>query len=476
MNADFKGYVGRRLRDYRYISEPEKDLVRAADLYALSGQYRLVYIKDRSMVIYGCSVNTSFGAAKVSIRSVGEEVPHGLATILECGDGERRRRNSLFSFDKETGKWMSDPYFREYCNLGNVLDALSGALRELGISSGDRLIVADMAFREPPLGYALQSMAAEVHFLDGDRDNVNLNKRIDIPEAFRDAKVGVQPPMDTLLNLKNNDMVYVPLQPRTLESCFFGEFCWKDVLGELAAPSGADVDVCGIPCRAVSLRPYIDAYGNVFISVFSVVDSRYRTCIVAGPGVGCAGKAAAMPSTGPARSGKPEAVSPPRPEGRTPGQAPAGKCYIIDTNVFINAPDIIGKIGRKSLVVLSCTVIDELDKKKRDFGRSGDTEKSENLRTAVRFLTGRAAKEYRIKYEPADMSLLPIDYQDAGSPDNRILSVAMKYKSMGMKPVMLTSDGLFRAKCKSIDIDTVSLQDFLKGQKKQKQNPDGRPE
>lgn len=38
--------------------------------------------------------------------------------------------------------------------------------------------------------------------------------------------------------------------------------------------------------------------------------------------------------------------------------------YIIDTNVFVNCPDIISKIDEKFLVVLSAKVIDELDKLK----------------------------------------------------------------------------------------------------------------
>ena len=38
--------------------------------------------------------------------------------------------------------------------------------------------------------------------------------------------------------------------------------------------------------------------------------------------------------------------------------------YIIDTNVFVNCPDIISKIDEQYMVVLSAKVIDELDKLK----------------------------------------------------------------------------------------------------------------
>lgn len=38
--------------------------------------------------------------------------------------------------------------------------------------------------------------------------------------------------------------------------------------------------------------------------------------------------------------------------------------YIIDTNVFVNCPDIISKIDEHYQVVMSAKVIDELDKLK----------------------------------------------------------------------------------------------------------------
>ena len=61
--------------------------------------------------------------------------------------------------------------------------------------------------------------------------------------------------------------------------------------------------------------------------------------------------------------------------------------------------------------------------------------------------------------ELSNASLLPNDL-DKRSPDNLILSVALKYKSEN--PIILTSDNGLQLKSKALGITTISLRDFLK--------------
>ena len=127
--------------------------------------------------------------------------------------------------------------------------------------------------------------------------------------------------------------------------------------------------------------------------------------------------------------------------------------YIIDTNVFINNPDIISKIDKKYPVILSAKVTDELDKMKI---KLTDQDK-QNAEKALRILNNENSRE--IIYEFSDVSLLPDDF-DKRSPDNMILSVALKYKTEN--PIMLTSDNGLQLKSKILGITTISLNNFLK--------------
>ena len=128
--------------------------------------------------------------------------------------------------------------------------------------------------------------------------------------------------------------------------------------------------------------------------------------------------------------------------------------YIIDTNVFVNCPDIISKIDEKYMVVLSAKVIDELDKLKI---KMNVTER-QNVEKALRNIN-RAMDKRVIKMELSNAELLPNDFNKK-SPDNNILTVALKYKNEN--PILLTSDNGLQVKAKGLGIATISLKDFLK--------------
>ena len=127
--------------------------------------------------------------------------------------------------------------------------------------------------------------------------------------------------------------------------------------------------------------------------------------------------------------------------------------YIIDTNVFVNCPDIITRIEKKYPVILSAKVTDELDKMKIKLDERG----KQNAEKALRLLNSEMTHE--VLYEFADVSLLPDDF-DKRSPDNMILSVALKYKDEN--PIMLTSDNGLQLKSKILGISTISLKKFLR--------------
>lgn len=126
--------------------------------------------------------------------------------------------------------------------------------------------------------------------------------------------------------------------------------------------------------------------------------------------------------------------------------------YVIDTNVFVNCPYILSKIDVKHPIILSAKVVDELDKM---IIKLSEQEKK-SAEKALRLLN--QDRRHNIIFQSADLSLLPTDF-DKRSPDNMILSVALKYKDEN--PIMLTSDNGLQLKCKSQGIATISLKDFL---------------
>jgi rRNA-processing protein FCF1 len=128
--------------------------------------------------------------------------------------------------------------------------------------------------------------------------------------------------------------------------------------------------------------------------------------------------------------------------------------YIIDTNVFVDYPDILSKIDNKYQVIFSAKVIDELDYLKISLSE----EQKKNVQQALKLINGSLDKT-NVTMETADLSLLPNDFNKK-SPDNFILSVALKHKQEN--PIMLTSDNGLQIKAKGLGITTITLKDFLK--------------
>ena len=128
--------------------------------------------------------------------------------------------------------------------------------------------------------------------------------------------------------------------------------------------------------------------------------------------------------------------------------------YIIDTNVFVNCPDIISKIDSKYDIVLSAKVIDELDKLKIKL----NNEEKRNVETALR-LINKAMDKDNVSMELSDLNLLPEDFSRK-SPDNNILTVALKFKEEN--PILVTSDNGLQVKAKGLKIATITLKELLK--------------
>lgn len=127
--------------------------------------------------------------------------------------------------------------------------------------------------------------------------------------------------------------------------------------------------------------------------------------------------------------------------------------YVIDTNVFVNCPDIISRIDRQYPIIMAAKVVDELDKMKIKLDAKG----KQNAENAIRSIN-RQMEQRDIRMELADVSLLPEDF-DKRSPDNMILSVALKYKYGN--PILLTSDNGLQLKAKGLGLTTISLKTFL---------------
>lgn len=126
--------------------------------------------------------------------------------------------------------------------------------------------------------------------------------------------------------------------------------------------------------------------------------------------------------------------------------------YVVDTNVFVDCPDIISKLGGAKTII-PAKVLEELDKLKLN-----PNVDKKNLNQAAKNIHSAFEKK-KSRMESADLTLLPKDF-DSKNPDCMILAVALKYKDQNV--VLLTSDNILQSRASGLGIKAISLKEFIK--------------
>lgn len=130
----------------------------------------------------------------------------------------------------------------------------------------------------------------------------------------------------------------------------------------------------------------------------------------------------------------------------------AKKVYylIIDTNGFINDPEIFEKIATKNKIVVAARVLDELDSLKTKPNLKKIASK------AIREIFANRNKN--IHRAKANLKLLPPDFNKR-SADNIILATALIYKDRN--GVLISDDKGLLEKAKNVEMATLTYSEFL---------------
>ena len=133
------------------------------------------------------------------------------------------------------------------------------------------------------------------------------------------------------------------------------------------------------------------------------------------------------------------------------------KYFIIDTNAFIDQPDILSCFDENDVVVLPITVEQELEYRTSDINTKYSAEKA--LEEIVN------NREYLV-FEESDQVLLSEDFFknfaenfNNANNDNKILTIALKYKEQNA--TLISSDNrLVKIKASFVGVNGLTLKEF----------------
>lgn len=130
--------------------------------------------------------------------------------------------------------------------------------------------------------------------------------------------------------------------------------------------------------------------------------------------------------------------------------------YVIDTNIFLQQPEIMSIIGNDYKIIIPATVITEIDFHKND----NDAKVQKAARRSLRYINEALSFPNNISSEQFDKHFMPTDL-DCRNNDDKILAIAFKMAKIGLNPIVMSSDIGIHAKAKAHDITSISLEDFL---------------
>lgn len=275
-NKLYVNYLEAKLSRPDFISPMEMDGVSVLDKYPDIGDFALVSISVKSFFIYSYTVKVLNGKKCFTISRM-TDYKHEPKSILEDTDESFIDKiNNAYFRNPSTGEITLDAsYEKDIPKIGKINDALNAALQGVSEIKGIPVFLKEKDKKEGDgdsgVGYAqnnalmyhLQRVSGHVVRKVQKSERANIIGRLYIPDELMSSKVNIRPndlAVGNLLSKSPKVQVYVPLDDNTLDSVFYENTTWRQIIGSEIP----DCEMSGVQIKIVKLCFIIDGYQNVF--------------------------------------------------------------------------------------------------------------------------------------------------------------------------------------------------------------------
>ena len=386
MKVNYKEYLQDRLSGQDPEFSLGEFLVRKAISVGAKGKFRLLHLTSNIMYLYECETNDEGNMFRIkkhymhkhTITSDNKYIEYVLSILPEEKD------QSL------------------YVAFGNTFSVNKSIIME-----------------------SLKNKAASVIVLQKDIA-CNRSLKCIFPDIIFE-QIHTQPPIGLIDCINGSKPIYVPLTVECLDSTFWGQFKWRDIIPN----EECDCKIADVDCKSLTIKLEVDGFQNIFGKIEDCQKHRKYILLHETQNVTVT------------EIGEQENQSPR--DRKMSNEAQKYEYFMPDTNVLINDPDILtffshqkGKKLRIPLMVY------------REINTFKDT--------SGHYLQKKAEKVYRIinkvtsldssmieKVEKKDIYQLPRECQLKFGPDDCIIALAIKYKLRGDSICLITEDNGMRA-------------------------------
>ena len=234
-------------------------------LYDIKGTFLFLQFNLNDCYLYECETDSS----RFRIKSYNIYC-HKLCKIFSEELDKREVDKFSLAYFRQDGKYVYDEYYSQLSvELAEHNKALQQALSELPNNWKCSSLYIDGDYCDiPSVVYALQRNAAEIISMKLDKPlSIDNNKVLKcwFPDVVK-GKIKTDNNVTFLDCLKEPQTVFVPLDDNSLDSFFYNEIKWRDILPNF----NKDCEIAGVECKTIMLKTKVDGFQNVFCRVTDI--------------------------------------------------------------------------------------------------------------------------------------------------------------------------------------------------------------
>lgn len=243
------------------IFKGETVVRKAIGSYGIKGVFLLLQLNSDDCYLYECETDDEGSRFRIKSYDI---YRHKLGKIFGEKLDKRKLDKYSLAYFKQDGKYIYDEYYNKLSlELAEHNKAIQQALCELPDRWKCASLFIDGDYCEiPSVVYALQRNTTEIISMKLDhplsQDNTNTLKCW-FPETVKE-QIRTNNQITFLDCLKESQAVFVPLDDSTLDSVFFNEIKWRNIVPNF----DKDCEIAGINCKYIMLKIKVDGFQNVF--------------------------------------------------------------------------------------------------------------------------------------------------------------------------------------------------------------------
>lgn len=446
-------YLKERLRRQSgFVFEGELAVRKAITSFDARGKFLLLYLYQHDMYLYNCQTDDTGEKFRIMEYCV---FNHSLDKVFDPNISSDILEKYSQAFYRQKNKYIYDDYYNELCpDLAAHNQSIEQALSNLPIRNDSAIFVDGNNSNYKSVIYALQHKAASVVSMVLESSTTQRSPKMLkcwFPNEIK-SHIQTDPPIALLGCLSKPSMVFVPLNETSLDSAFWGDIKWRDVI------PNEDKDCCitDVDCKYLTLKIEVDGFQNIFCRITDI-NQQVRYLLMQNAhnakfqekelGAKTNKVNDGAKQMNPSKKGRDSDVKADNTIKTLSTEAKLYTHFIVDTNSLIYNPDIIPSIAsdKSKKLIIPLMVTREINKLK---DRNSDIKRQAtiNYKNINKIYKGNIILNETATQD--DINELPLEVRSLSlTPDDYILAIAIRHKLKGENICLITDEAGFWSAC-----------------------------